>query len=721
MRKVVLMMFSLLVGEHVFPQLDSIKNPNFERWTASTLNNWATVNASKATGGDILGVNTLVLTTTSGPTPGMAVSNGSIVSGKGKGGFPFRMRPEAISFSAKYTQGGGADAPVIQVVLTKWNGTSRDTLGLTRGTIPASGSYAKHTIALDYDNAPSGGNPSTITHYIGNKAIVPDTAQIILLSSGQSTAVSGSLFFVDSLAFVFDCELDSNIPTTGTEPINSPSEGDTLTALAGQPFSFHMTSYIPKTVTMSVPFFGTMVPMSTTIDSIQTSSNELSGSAVNFLTVDPDQFNNRTGGNSINCISFSGNIPASPANAIYNLIITPLMWGTPSLGNISRLEMFPSPQTITIYIKVGNGGDTIVATDNIQWETMTYNGETRKYNVYTPSVYDGTTPVPLLFNIHGWTGSSTKQMDFGDFRAIADTANFLIVHPQALGNVPSWDLTGTSDSDFLMILLDSLQRKYNIDTNRIYSTGFSQGGVMSYVFACKLSSRIAAVAPVAGAMTGISECKPIHYMPLMHVHGTEDLLASYSDVQACLDYFVNGNQCNKTPIKTNLPDVTSADNSTVEHWVYDGGQCGSRVEHYRINNGGHEWPTLTVNKKNNYGVDYRNNDYEASLKIWQFLSQYRLDQLCSVDWPTATSIASNEQVDNISVYPNPSNGSFTVSISDYEGSEVKIVDVLGKVIFKAELKKSITNIDLGNISKGIYFYQIQTTSDKGSSGKIVVE
>jgi polyhydroxybutyrate depolymerase len=90
-------------------------------------------------------------------------------------------------------------------------------------------------------------------------------------------------------------------------------------------------------------------------------------------------------------------------------------------------------------------------------------------------------------------------MFYGDFRTIADTAGFLLVHP--LGTL---DPTGTTywnsgwggtvdDIGFTGALIDSIAEAYSVNLDRVYSTGMSNGGFMSYTLACSLSDRIAAI------------------------------------------------------------------------------------------------------------------------------------------------------------------------------------------------------------------------------------
>lgn len=169
--------------------------------------------------------------------------------------------------------------------------------------------------------------------------------------------------------------------------------------------------------------------------------------------------------------------------------------------------------------------------------TITHDGMQRSYILYLPKSYAGNVPFPLVFNFHGYTSNAQAQMNYGDFRPVADTGNFLVVHPQGTlfngnthWNVGGWTLgSQTDDVDFTRVLIDSLSANYNIDMDRVYATGMSNGGFLSYLLGCQLSSKIAAVASVTGSMTPqtFSPCNPGHPMPSLQIHGTIDDVIPY--------------------------------------------------------------------------------------------------------------------------------------------------------------------------------------------------
>ena len=173
-------------------------------------------------------------------------------------------------------------------------------------------------------------------------------------------------------------------------------------------------------------------------------------------------------------------------------------------------------------------------------ESMLHDGVTREYIVYVPAVYNGSSSVPLLFNFHGYGMSANNQMSYGNMRAVADTAGFIVVYPQGTlfwgsphWNVGSWTLGSTADDiGFTEAMIDTLAANYNIDLNRVYSCGYSNGGYFSFVLACQLSAEIAAIGSVGGTMSTetYNSCNPSHPTPVVTIHGTDDAIISYFGV-----------------------------------------------------------------------------------------------------------------------------------------------------------------------------------------------
>ena len=202
------------------------------------------------------------------------------------------------------------------------------------------------------------------------------------------------------------------------------------------------------------------------------------------------------------------------------------------------------------------------------YDTIMHDGRKRAFILYIPANYSGEKDVPLLFNFHGYSSNARDQMYYGDFRPLADTAAFLIVHPQGtkLNGITHWNVGGwtigstVDDVGFTEALLDSLSARYRIDSMRVYATGMSNGGYMSLLLACRLSNRFAAVASVTGSMTPemYNQCDPGRPIAVMQIHGTADGVVPYAgtgwsiSIKKVLEYWVEANQCNEEAVKEDI-------------------------------------------------------------------------------------------------------------------------------------------------------------------------
>lgn len=362
----------------------------------------------------------------------------------------------------------------------------------------------------------------------------------------------------------------------------------------------------------------------------------------------------------------------------------------------------------------------IIGTWGVGQTTVTnsymFDGELREYRVYIPAAYDGTTRVPLVFNLHGYGSNNMQQEAYGDFRDIADTANFIIVHPQGLTDLfgsTHWNCFGTSSVDdvgFLSSLIDTIFENYYIDGDRIYSTGMSNGGFMSYKLACLLSGRIAAIASVTGSITPteFEDCITNHPMPVMQIHGTDDPTVPYAGnalfmpIEDVVEHWVTFNECNPSPTVTPVPNTDTDDGCTATHYVYNDGLLGSTVEFFKIEDGQHTWPG------SDFVTGVTNNDFNASVEIWRFFSQFNLAHLTS-------SIETNEKPADFEIYPNPSNQeNIRLNFADNAEKHIVVHNFLGQVISDQTSTAKTMNLTIRD--KGIFLISItqngQTRTEK---------
>ena len=347
-----------------------------------------------------------------------------------------------------------------------------------------------------------------------------------------------------------------------------------------------------------------------------------------------------------------------------------------------------------------------------------HGGILRTYRVYIPAVYNSSKPVPLLFNLHGYGSNNLEQEAYGNFRPVADTADFIIVHPNGtfdFQNNRFWNTFGGSTVDdigFISALIDTISAAFNIDQARIYSTGMSNGGFMSYELACRLSSRIAAVASVTGSMTSehLNACNAQHPTPVMEIHGTADGTVPYAgnalfiSVDNLVDFWVQHNNCSSIPSITQVPDINSTDGCTAEHHVYDSGDSGSRVELYKIIGGGHTWPGAPVI------IGVTNMDFSASAEIWRFFRRYDLNGLI-------TGVNENiTRVPEFNVYPNPGQGQFMITFSGFSEKVITVSNYQGQIIQRFACNSTKAELNIEN--KGIYLVTVKI-NDRTYTKKVI--
>ena len=150
----------------------------------------------------------------------------------------------------------------------------------------------------------------------------------------------------------------------------------------------------------------------------------------------------------------------------------------------------------------------------------------------------------------------------------------------------------------------------------------SNGGNFSYLLACSMSDKFAAIASVTGSMWPHLiqvTCNPSHPTPVLEIHGTSDAIVPYNSVLDGIEYWRTYINCAINSVTTSIPDINTEDNSMVEHIVYDNGDNGVTTELFKIIDGGHTWPGT------NFPNGVTNYDINASLEIWKFFSKYDIN------------------------------------------------------------------------------------------------
>ena len=243
---------------------------------------------------------------------------------------------------------------------------------------------------------------------------------------------------------------------------------------------------------------------------------------------------------------------------------------------------------------------------------LTVDERQRNYLVHVPANYDHdrATPVVLVFHGAGINADVTVRMT--GLNQKSDEAGFIAVYPNGtgVGVFRTWNAGGrkgklgensADDVKFIDNLLDDLATVINVDTGQVYATGISNGGMMCYRLAAELSERIAAVAPVAGAMA-IDEAKPTRPVSVMHFHGKADNIVpfdgpsmttprflTFKSVEESIEIWRKVNECPEEPKISSILNK-KGDGTSVQQKTYGPGRDGAEVILIEIEGGGHTWP-----------------------------------------------------------------------------------------------------------------------------------
>ena len=261
-------------------------------------------------------------------------------------------------------------------------------------------------------------------------------------------------------------------------------------------------------------------------------------------------------------------------------------------------------------------------------DTLRVGTRTRHYEVFVPTDTPG---LPLVIALHGRGGTGRQMERFTHFDDVAAREQFVIVYPDAIDH--HWNDarqgmdSGVDDAAFIAALIDEMAAQHHIDRRRVYVTGISNGGMMSYTLACTLSDRIAAIAPVAGDLPS-APCRPARPISVLAINGTDDPLVPYTggtagrggevlSAQASTDLFAMSAGC-AAPTSTLEPDTVPSDGTRTRARHY---ACPAPldVELLTIEHGGHTWPgAAQYLPKALIGPVSR--DFNASDRIWAFFA-----------------------------------------------------------------------------------------------------
>ena len=258
----------------------------------------------------------------------------------------------------------------------------------------------------------------------------------------------------------------------------------------------------------------------------------------------------------------------------------------------------------------------------------------REFYIVNPSNLNSDNQLPLLISLHGGADYADANMQYTGFLDIINEKGFVAIFPQGTvaagkgdtGWYAGGDCTNLEvcDLSFIERLIDYSIEDLNIDENRVYVSGFSNGAFMVYTLACFLSNKVAAFAPVSGSMSpdDYQICNPQRPIPVIHIHGTSDdsIPIQGNDyvtpLQQVSSYLSSLNNCSQNSIING--EDTNEDGYAWYSEISSNCNQGVIVNFTYLENFGHSWPSTESGKGGGADID-------GASFIWEFLSTYDIN------------------------------------------------------------------------------------------------
>jgi|GEM_PF-273420 hypothetical protein len=236
----------------------------------------------------------------------------------------------------------------------------------------------------------------------------------------------------------------------------------------------------------------------------------------------------------------------------------------------------------------------------------------RKYIVHVGQDYNAEAPTsaPIMFSFHGWNQPAEHYVGFSKFETTPAWQQAIVIYPEGLDG--AWEsapyATGRpgKDLEFVQQIIEEIDKDYLIDRQRIYATGFSNGGGMATVLACHMPDTFAAIVSIAGAyyqpVNFGCQSKPI---PSLVIHAVNDEIVRYEGgprnggqlipaYEVSKQYALRNGCAMTPPVEVGLPNGQRLDFE----------RCSAPTQHLKILEGGHIWP----------------EEPDIAREIWNFLT-----------------------------------------------------------------------------------------------------
>ena len=281
----------------------------------------------------------------------------------------------------------------------------------------------------------------------------------------------------------------------------------------------------------------------------------------------------------------------------------------------------------------------------------------RRYSIFTPSGIASTAALPAILAWHGGGGSARVQASSTLLTALAQEQKIVIAFMEGSGAIQTFNggnccgsaaTQNIDDVAFASAVIDDMRARENINAAKVYSTGFSNGGIMSHRLACELTNKIAGIAAVSGGAGYVDQdsnryyaCNPVRPIPVLHIHATNDrnypFQGGMGDGLSATKFYSIDATITDWIVRNNLTTQATIDNVTASTTCYryntrnDANKPFAAVTLCKVNppdvydpvttivyGGGHSWPG--GNRSPSGGSDQPVTDFNANRYLWSFLN-----------------------------------------------------------------------------------------------------
>lgn len=327
-----------------------------------------------------------------------------------------------------------------------------------------------------------------------------------------------------------------------------------------------------------------------------------------------------------------------------------------------------------------------------QQDSINVDGMERYYYTFIPSEMSTQNSVALIVALHGGVGSGTQLEIQSQLSVLAEQEKFIVVYPDGFKNalgIRTWNAgvccgsavnQNIDDVSFISLLIEKHIETFNVDPEKVFITGMSNGGFMAYRLACEIPEKIAAIAPVACSMNIPNGCNASQMVPIIHFHSFLDSNIPYNGGHGDgLSNHYNPPLDSVFNVWSDIGGCINRSDTIISNEYYtqvhfSSCSCEREIQYLITEDGGHSWPGGQATAFGDDVSEYIN----ANLLMWTFFQTYQNDPCSqSIYQPTFVSIQLENQIVKL----------------DQVYDQVKLYNMNGQLLYSFN---NIQNIDLNN-------------------------